>query len=82
MVANLLLLAVIGAAAGFVATRLMRVDADLPTAMGIGVIGALIGGLGLRMLLTAGGWFLSFVLAVLASMALIWLWQKLTARRR
>jgi uncharacterized membrane protein YeaQ/YmgE (transglycosylase-associated protein family) len=82
MVANLLLLAVIGAAAGFVATRLMRVDADLPTAMGIGVIGALIGGLGLRMLLTVGGWFLSFVLAVLASMALIWLWQKLTARRR
>jgi uncharacterized membrane protein YeaQ/YmgE (transglycosylase-associated protein family) len=82
MMANLLLLAVIGAAAGFVATRLMRVDADLPTAMGIGVIGALIGGLGLRMLLTVGGWFLSFVLAVLASMALIWLWQKLTARRR
>ncbi len=81
MLPNLLLLIVIGAAAGYAATRLMRLDADLPTAMGIGVIGALLGGLGLRLLLTAGGWIVSFVLAFLGSLALIWVWQKLTRRR-
>lgn len=78
---GILLLAVIGAAAGFVATRLMRVNTDLPTAMGIGVLGALVGGLGLRLLLTVGGWFVTFVLAVAGSVALIWVWQQFTRRR-
>ena len=81
MLPGILLLAVIGAAAGYVATRLMRVDTDLPTAMGIGVIGAILGGFGLRMLLTMGGWVVTFVLAVLGSMALIWVWQLFTRRR-
>jgi uncharacterized membrane protein YeaQ/YmgE (transglycosylase-associated protein family) len=81
MLPGILLLALIGAAAGYVATRLMRVDVDLPTAMGIGVIGAVVGGLGLRALLTAGGWFVTFVLALAGSMALIWLWKLFTRRR-
>lgn len=81
MYSGIILLAVIGAAAGYVATRLMRVDVDLPTAMGIGVLGALVGGLGLRLLLTVGGWFVTFVLALAGSMALIWLWQQVTRRR-
>lgn len=81
MLPGLLLLAVIGAAAGYAATRLMKVEADLPTAMGIGVLGALLGGLGLRMLLAVGGWFLTFVLALGGSMALIWIWQRLSRRR-
>jgi uncharacterized membrane protein YeaQ/YmgE (transglycosylase-associated protein family) len=74
---GILLLAVIGAAAGLVATRLMRVDADLPTAMGLGVLGALVGGLGLRMVLTAGGWMVTFLLALMGSMALIWVWKRI-----
>lgn len=78
---GLLLLALIGAAAGYVATRIMRVDADLPTAMGIGVLGALLGGLGLRMLMTVGGWAMTFVLALGGSMLLIWLWQRFQRRR-
>ena len=53
MIPGVLLLAVIGAAAGMIATRLMRVDADLPTAMGLGVLGALVGGFALRLILTA-----------------------------
>ncbi len=76
MIPGVLLLAVIGAAAGMIATRLMRVDADLPTAMGLGVLGALVGGFALRLILTAGGWVVTFVLAVMGSMALIWLWQR------
>jgi len=81
MIGGVLLLILIGAAAGYVATRLMRMPVDLPTAMGIGVLGAVIGGLGLRMLLTAGGWAMTFVLALLGSLALIWIWQKLSSRR-
>lgn len=80
MLPGVLALAVIGAAAGYVATRLMRVRADLPTAMGIGVLGALLGGLGLRFLLAAGGWFVTFALALAGSMALIWLWQRFGLR--
>lgn len=82
MMPGVLLLVLIGAAAGYVATRLMRVDVDLPTAMGIGVLGAIIGGLGLRMVLTAGGWAVTFVLALLGSLALLWLWQKFFTGRR
>jgi uncharacterized membrane protein YeaQ/YmgE (transglycosylase-associated protein family) len=81
MFPGIILLAVIGAAAGFVATRIMKVNTDLPTAMGIGVLGALLGGLGLRLLLTVGGWFVTFVLALAGSMALIWLWQVATRKR-
>lgn len=81
MIPGALLLIVIGAAAGYVASRLMRVDVDLPTAMGIGVLGALLGGLGLRLLLTAGGWVVTFALALLGSLALLWLWQKFSTRR-
>jgi len=81
MLPGIMLLALIGAAAGYVATRIMKVDTDLPTAMGIGVLGALLGGFGLRMLLTVGGWFLTFVLALAGSMALIWIWQRFSRRR-
>ncbi len=80
MLPGLLLLVVIGAAAGYVATRIMRVNVDLPTAMGIGVLGAIIGGFGLRMLLTTGGWVLTFVLSLFGAMALIWIWQRLFSR--
>jgi uncharacterized membrane protein YeaQ/YmgE (transglycosylase-associated protein family) len=81
MLPGVIFLAVIGAVAGYVATRIMKVDTDLPTAMGIGVLGALLGGLGLRLLLTVGGWFVTFVLALAGSMALIWLWQVVTRKR-
>ena len=68
-------LIVIGAAAGFLATRLMRIEADIPTTMLIGIVGALIGGLLLRALLTVMGWLSGFVGAVLGALLIIWLWQ-------
>ena len=69
------LLIIIGAAAGLIATRLMKVQADLPTTIAIGVAGALAGGLVLRALLTVTGWMAGFVGAVLGAMLLIWLWR-------
>lgn len=68
-------LVIIGAAAGFLATRLMRVEADIITTVVIGMAGALIGGLVLRFLLSVMGMFAGLVGAVLGSLLLIWLWQ-------
>ena len=77
---GVLALIIIGAAAGFLATRLMRIEADIPTTMFIGIAGALIGGLILRALTTVMGAMAGFVGAVLGAMLLIWLWQKYRKR--
>lgn len=71
---------IIGAAAGFLATRMLRLDTDIPTTIAIGVGGALIGGLALRFLLMVTGWMAGFVGAVLGAMALIWLWKTVFGR--
>lgn len=68
-------LVIIGAAAGFLATRLMRVEADIITTVVIGMAGALIGGFVLRFLLSMMGAFAGLVGAVLGSLLLIWFWQ-------
>lgn len=68
-------LIIIGAAAGFLATRLMRIEADIPTTLLIGIAGALVGGLILRTLLAVMGWMSGFVGAVLGALLLIWVWQ-------
>jgi uncharacterized membrane protein YeaQ/YmgE (transglycosylase-associated protein family) len=78
---QIVFLIIIGAAAGFIATRLMKVEADVPTTIAIGVFGALVGGLVLRVLLTVTGWLAGFVGAVLGAMLLIWLWQSYVIRR-
>lgn len=68
-------LIVIGAAAGFLATRLMRIEANIPTTMLIGIVGALVGGFLLRALITVAGWLSGFVGAVLGALLVIWVWQ-------
>ena len=72
----ILILIVIGAAAGFLATRVMKVQTDVPTTIAIGIGGALVGWFALRFLVSITGWVAGFVGAVLGAMALIWLWQK------
>ncbi len=70
-----LALIVIGAAAGFLATRLMRIEADIPTTLLIGIAGAVVGGLIMRALLAVMGWMPGFVGAVLGALLLIWVWK-------
>lgn len=77
----LVVLIVVGALAGVFATRLMRMNTDLPTAMLIGVLGAVVGGMGFRFLMTSAGWIGAFVLALIGSLVLLWLWQKYQGRR-
>jgi len=74
-------LAIIGAAAGFLATRMMKLDTDVVTTVVIGIFGALIGGLVLRFLLSLVGFAAGFVGAVLGAMLLIWLWQTYGPKR-
>jgi uncharacterized membrane protein YeaQ/YmgE (transglycosylase-associated protein family) len=77
---SIIALVIIGAAAGFVATRLMRIQLDLLTTIAIGVFGALLGGLMLQALAMVAGWLGGFVGAVLGAMALIWLWRRYAGR--
>lgn len=74
-------LIIIGAAAGFLATRLMRVETDTVTTIAIGIFGALVGGLILRFLLVVTGLLAGFVGAVLGAALLIWLYQTYIERR-
>lgn len=78
---NILALIVIGAAAGFVATRLMRIEAGLVPTVAVGILGALAGGLVLRAVVAVTGWLAGFLGAVLGAMVLIWLWRQFAARR-
>ena len=73
-------LIIIGIAAGFIATRVMRLNTDVPTTIAIGVGGALIGGFLLRALMMMVGWMAGFVGAVLGAIALIWLYKTYIAR--
>ena len=74
-------LIIIGAAAGFLATRLMKLEADLITTVTIGIFGAIIGGLVLRFLLALTGFAAGFFGAVLGAMLLIWLWRTYWPKR-
>ena len=72
---SIIALVIIGAAAGFLATRMMKLETDVLTTVVIGMAGALVGGLVLRVLSTMMGWMAGFVGAVLGAMLLIWLWR-------
>ncbi len=74
---SVIFLIIIGAAAGFIATRIMRIEVDVPTTIAIGVAGALIGGLVLRALLAVMGMMAGFIGAILGAILLILFWQKL-----
>lgn len=72
---GLVFLLIIGTAAGFLATRAMRIEADVPTTVVIGMAGALIGGFLLRGLVMITSWLAGFVGAILGAILLIWLYK-------
>lgn len=72
---GLVFLLIVGTAAGFLATRVMRIDADVPTTVVIGVAGALIGGFLLRSLVLVTGWLAGLVGAVLGAIVLIYIYK-------
>lgn len=72
---SVIFLIIVGAAAGFIATRVMKIEANVLTTVAIGILGALIGGLLLRILLVLTGIAAGFIGAILGALLLIWLWQ-------
>ena len=68
-------LIIVGAAAGFLATRIMKLETNVIATVAIGIGGALIGGLVLRFLLGLMGMAAGFVGALLGALLLIWVWQ-------
>ncbi len=75
------LLMVIGAGAGYLATRLMGMRTDVPTTMFLGVMGALVGAFGLRFLSTVSLWVVHLAAAVAGALLLVWLWRVFYERR-
>lgn len=71
----LLMIIVVGAAAGFLATRMMKVDADVPTTIVIGIVGSVVGWALIRALIAVTSWAAMFVGGVIGAMVLIWAWQ-------
>lgn len=71
----------IGVAAGFFATRVMKIDLNMAETVAIGVLGALIGALVLRALVAVSSYAFGFVGALIGACALIWLYQRFLRRR-
>jgi len=76
-----LYLLIIGAAAGFIATRIMDLETSVPVTIAIGVLGALVGGAVLSMLLAVLGMAAGFIGAVLGALVLIWAYQTYIAKK-
>lgn len=77
----ILSLIIIGAAAGFIATRMMDVNLGVPQTIAVGVLGALIGGAVLRFVLSMLGITAGFVGAIFGAVLLIWLYKTYIGRR-
>jgi uncharacterized membrane protein YeaQ/YmgE (transglycosylase-associated protein family) len=74
----LLIIVVVGTAAGFLATRVMRVQTDVPTTIALGIAGAALGWVILRVLVSVTGPLAYVLSAVIGAVALILLWRLLT----
>ncbi len=71
----ILWLIIVGAAAGFIATRLMKMQTGLIETISIGILGALIGGLAFRFLPFLTGMAAGLVGAILGALVVIWVWK-------
>lgn len=65
----------VGAVAGWIATRVMDLQLGLLQTVLLGMAGAFVGGLILRVVWAALGLFGGLLGAVLGAMALIWIWR-------
>lgn len=72
---NIVLLVIFGAAAGFLATRIMKLETNIPVTIAIGILGAIIGGFVLKTLLMMLGLAAGFIGALLGSLVLVWIYK-------
>lgn len=79
---GILFLAIIGVAAGFVASKVMKTNLSMWETIAVGLLGAVIGGVLLRFVIALSGAAFGFLGAVLGACALIWLYQRFFGARR
>ncbi|MBL1436219.1 MAG: GlsB/YeaQ/YmgE family stress response membrane protein [Rhodobacteraceae bacterium] len=72
---------IIGAAAGYVGTRLLKIDLPLPQTIALGIVGALLGWLALRMVLAVLGVAAGFIGAILGVAVLVYLYKRFVEKR-
>ncbi|QYZ69712.1 GlsB/YeaQ/YmgE family stress response membrane protein [Neotabrizicola shimadae] len=73
--ASIIAFLALGAVAGFVATRMLRMRTDAMTTILIGMLGALVGGTVLRLVFAVLGGLSGVIGAVIGALIVIWLWQ-------
>ncbi len=78
---SMIWLLIVGAAAGFIATRLLRIESNILVTIIIGMLGALLGGLVLSAILTVIGLAASLIGAVIGALILIALWKAYLGRK-
>lgn len=79
---SIIFLLIIGAAAGYIATRIMDLDTSIPVTIAIGVLGALIGGFILKALLATMAMAAGFIGAIIGALVLIWAYQTYISKNR
>jgi uncharacterized membrane protein YeaQ/YmgE (transglycosylase-associated protein family) len=72
---------ILGAAAGYVGTRLLKIDLPLPQTIALGVVGALLGAVFLRLFLAVLGVASGFIGAILGVAVLVFLYQRFIEKR-
>ncbi len=77
---SVLVLLIVGAAAGFIATRIMDIQLGLLPTIAIGVLGAFVGGFVIQFLLSMVGAVGGFVGAIFGAVLLIWIYQRYVSR--
>jgi uncharacterized membrane protein YeaQ/YmgE (transglycosylase-associated protein family) len=78
---TLVAMALVGAAAGWLAARAMGMRVDPFVAMGVGMIGATLGVMALRLLLSVVHGLALLAAAIAGALLLIWLWRVAVERR-
>ncbi len=78
---GLIYLVIVGAVAGYLATRMMRIEANPAVTIGIGIAGALVGGFILQGVLAVLGLLGGIIGAVIGAFVVIWMYQALQKRK-
>jgi len=79
---GILFMIVLGAGAGFVATRLMGMELGIVPTISIGVIGAIVGGVLLRFIVSMMGVAANIVGAVFGAIVLLWIYKRFVQNGR
>jgi uncharacterized membrane protein YeaQ/YmgE (transglycosylase-associated protein family) len=72
---TLVLMLIIGAAAGFVATRAMGMELPILTTIAVGILGSFVGWVILKILLSLFSVATGFIGAVIGALLLLWLYN-------